>query len=632
VKVALRLILLTAVLAVLVVALEAATRLLDGYRLFSRHLVSTRPVVAAAPAGAVVHKYVDALPVADGVRREWFDLSPDPLPRPPLTPELADVAARVTTAEIFKLWNTRMIQERVCSGDPFFEGFPGFAFSFVPSDDSIRPPFRYLRSVATPYGLVTNRFGFRGHEIAPDKPARVVRLAFVGASTTVGAHGQPFSYPELVEPWLNAWAAQVAPGIRFDVINAGREGIGSPDIAAIVRDELAPLEPDLIVYHEGANQFLPRDLVASTGESIVVPRSLDANRSVPGADTFDLMRRLDVFVQRFGFGPGTEPRKPRHRLVWPPAVDESHPDPDSADLPLHLPQIVHDLDDIRRSASAIDATVVVSSFIWMAKDGLVVDRANHRYYYDTMNLKYWPVTYAEMRRLADFQNRVFRAYAASRNIPFIDPSASYPLDITLFADPVHVSMDGDRLRAWVIFQGLVPILRAQVESGRLPAPDRAPLTVAPVPSPLPRTALQCTDFSHQVEVAGGLPLQGLHAESDSAATVTGAGVKHVVTAGARYAYAAETRFTDAARVPGAGVVRVRARVMSGSVSIGILNRDRSAFVVSRLIDAGHGAVEVYLPVPSLADAGALVISNALGRPGEQSVVDLEDIAVLVPRS
>ena len=45
--------------------------------------------------------------------------------------------------------------------------------------------------------------------------------------------------------------------MRFETINAAREAIKSPDIHAIVRDEVLPLAIDYLVYYEGANQFGP---------------------------------------------------------------------------------------------------------------------------------------------------------------------------------------------------------------------------------------------------------------------------------------------------------------------------------------------------------------------------------------
>jgi hypothetical protein len=617
VKVLVRGLLAVCVAGVLIAFMELALRALDS-----------RPSTPAA-AGAAGH-YVNDIPTADGVRREWFDLTPDRLVRPPLTPELAAVAQQTATSEIFKQWNTRVIQERVCGGNSFFDKFPHFAFSFVPDDGSRHPPYRFLRDVTTPYGLVTNRFGFRGHEISPDKPPRVVRIAFVGASTTVGSHSEPFSFPEFVERWLNRWADETAAGVRFEVVNAGREGIASADIASIVAHELVPLEPDIIVYHEGANEFTPQQMIEPAGEPIVVPSQLRPRTPVPGTQWSAVMRHVDVMVRRFGFGPGSEPSKPRHRLRWPATVSELHPNPDAPDLPVHLSEIVRNLDGINRSARSIGATVVVTSFMWMVKDGLIVDPVDRAYYLDMVNRQYWPVSYAEMRRVADFQNRVFHAYADSRAMPFVDVAAQYPLDIALFTDGVHTTEEGDRLRAWLMFQGLMPIIRHKLMIGELPVPDRAPFTPPAVPAKLPRTPLVCTDYSTQVLIDGALSLQALQAAAD--ATVSGDAVKHVVTSGARYSYAAEAPFAETARLAKAGVVRIRARVTSGIVSISVLRKDRSAFVATSTLEAGHESIDVFIPVPVLADAGAFLISNASGTPGERSIVDIEDVAVLTSPS
>jgi hypothetical protein len=475
---------------------------------------------------------------------------------------------------------------------------------------------------------VTNQFGFRGHEISGDKPAGVIRVATVGASTTVGSHSQAFSYPEFLEPWLNEWVSHVAPGVRIEVINGGREGIMSTDIASIVKHEILPLEPDLVVYHEGANQFAFRDLIQEDGEPIVVPATLDARSKVPGAGRFALMRRLDVAMRRFGVGSGAEPRKPRYRLQWPASVDERHPDPDAAALPLDLPRVVHDLDDIRSTADVAGARLVVTSFIWMVKDGLIVDPVNDAYYFENVNLRHWPARYADIRRMADFQNRVFQAYAVSRGVPFIDAAASFPLDMAFFGDGVHMTLDGDRLRAWIIFQGLVPILRDELKAHRLPRPDRAPMHE--VVRTIERDPLVCTDFNAYARADELAPLSALR-PSDDHASVSTEPVRRVVTPPARYGYAAEIPLAVAARVGRPGAVFMRFRVVSGSVTIGVLNANRSAFLQQNTYAAAAGSTEARLALPSMSDAGFLMITNAASRDGERSVVDVEATGVLLPR-
>ena len=50
--------------------------------------------------------------------------------------------------------------------------------------------------------------------------------------------------------------------------------------------------------------------------------------------------------------------------------------------------------------------------------------------YEYLNRGYWPVTYAEIRRLADFQNRVFANYARVHRLPFIDIASEYRRSIS----------------------------------------------------------------------------------------------------------------------------------------------------------------------------------------------------------
>lgn len=627
-----RLAVLALSVGIALLASEVALRMFDGYRVASTLLERKAAGSPAQPGrpSERVRAYVRSLPVADGVSREWFDQSPDPLPNLPLSTEMAAVAeqirpAGVPAADMFKLWNTRYVHERACENDQFFQRFPGFALSFEPVEPSIHPPYRFLPSFQAPSGLHTNRFGFRGHEITADKPAGVVRVAFVGASTTVAIHGQPFSYPEHIEPWLNLWAKTHAPGIRFETINAGREGFASADIAALVRQELAPLEPDLIVYHEGSNQFDLKDLIVEDGEPI--PGAPPVNlRALPGRDRFDLVRRLDIALRRVALTAGAEPRKPKYKLRWPASVDEAHPDPDSPALPVRLPQIVHDLDDIRRTASTIGAKVALTSFFWLIQDGIVVDPVDNIGYLILMNQRLWPARYTDTKRLTEFQNRVFRAYADKRGVPFVDVASTFPRDLDLFTDAIHTSPDGDRLRAWLIFQGLIPVLQAEIAARRLPAADRAPYQVPPLPRSTPRISTECPTYAGFVPVPGAFPLPAL--EAVWAATVTGTGARHVTTPPGRDAYAAELPIAEWVRRGGAGVVRWRLRVGEGRVALGVLSADRSSFLIYRTVDASPDPHELLLPVDGLANAGFLVVANAMRSDGHRSVVDVDELTLL----
>ena len=60
--------------------------------------------------------------------------------------------------------------------------------------------------------------------------------------------------------------------LQAEIINAGREGIGSSDIAAILEQEVLPLAPDYVIYYEGANDlYVGPDLFDSGGRFASYP-------------------------------------------------------------------------------------------------------------------------------------------------------------------------------------------------------------------------------------------------------------------------------------------------------------------------------------------------------------------------
>ncbi|HSP97148.1 MAG TPA: hypothetical protein VL049_07870, partial [Candidatus Dormibacteraeota bacterium] len=235
---------------------EGAARLRDRQPLFSRHLGPVAPVPGSLPLDAGI----GGGPLPADVHAEWLAHPPSPRQRPP-DPLLVARAAQAERNgavgfQSMRLWNAEMARLHGCDPGSSLRRQPQpiAVFDSPPGADQV--PFRYPANSSLPGGLVTNRFGFRGPDVPIDKPPATIRIAFVGASTTVGLWNLPWSYPELVLHWLNVWATENRLPVRFDGINAGREGIGSGAIVAVTAQEVVPLEPDLVVYYEGANQSL----------------------------------------------------------------------------------------------------------------------------------------------------------------------------------------------------------------------------------------------------------------------------------------------------------------------------------------------------------------------------------------
>ena len=446
-------------------------------------------------------RYILKLPTAPGTDRRWFLEDPAPLQHrlqvsPQRLERYKDFERRgIYTPQADYLWNRYYVESQRCAPNSFFESYPGTVLAFDPPTQSLHPRYRFPPNTTMGSGLVTNEFGLRGPPLTLAKPPKTIRIAFLGASTTVGFHDFPFSYPERVAAWLNRFAAANHLDARFEALNSGREGLNSEDIAPIVRDELLPLDPDLAVYYEGSNQFSASNLLSPRiqARQELLPSDTATKHRVPESIRTHLAIGDLLDRSLSGFGSLVEPLKPFYRLNWPVAVDEQKPLVDSPYLPLQLPTIVKDLDSIRASLASIGGQLVLCSFEWLARDGMRLSPIRHQFIHKQLNTVLWPLRYADIRRLADFQNRTFRRYALDRRIPFVDVAGTLPQDPDLFSDAIHLTDAGERVKAWIVFQQLLPVLRRQIESGQLPRSGPAQALPAPPSLAASEIPVHCGD-------------------------------------------------------------------------------------------------------------------------------------------
>jgi hypothetical protein len=83
----------------------------------------------------------------------------------------------------------------------------------------------------------------------------------------------------------------------------------------------------------------------------------------------------------------------------------------------------------------------------------------------------YPWRYRDLEWLANFQSRVLKKYTQERGIDFIDVAGTMPFDPDLYADGVHTTYPGTRMKGWVILQQLVPLIEARLKSGAWPKPQ-----------------------------------------------------------------------------------------------------------------------------------------------------------------
>ncbi|MDI1284593.1 MAG: hypothetical protein PSV46_09360 [Reyranella sp.] len=446
---------------------------------------------ADAGGGEDVARRLDEVPRAAGVERAWYFSDPPPLPNRGPVPaawdglvrrvEQSGITQGTRRADMFKAWNTALVGDP-CK-HPYLRDAPGHLFVYDPPDGSPHPPYRFLPNATTPIGLVTNAYGFRGPPVPFVRTPQTIRIAFVGASTTVDAHHLVYSYPEFIGHWLNLWAASKRRDVRFEGLNAGRESINSIDIEAIVREEVLPLRPDLVVYYEGANQFDLRTVAPSVPkpDPFARPAAAAPESTVSRwLGEFALVRRVRALLRSAdtptggaggGAAGGGEWPKPDYDLVWPAGLDEIEPDIDRNDLPVNLSTILGSLDGIRAATQAAGGELALASFVWLVKDGMVLNPIGHKAILEYLNQGYAPFRYRDLERMAVFENRVFAKYALAHRLAFLDVARLMPRDPDLFVDAIHNTQTGVRLKAWVVLQEMLPLVERHLANGTWPKAD-----------------------------------------------------------------------------------------------------------------------------------------------------------------
>jgi hypothetical protein len=616
-----------------------------GLRVYNHF--GAQPPAQAAPIPAIAEKpldvqdaarYIAEMPAAPGTDRSWFVEDPPPLPNrtapaPDRVARYSDYVRRgLFGPQGDYVWNRRFVQSTYCSPGSTFQNYPDKIMVFDPPEDTPHPRYRFPPNATLASGLVTNPFGLRGPPLTLAKPPKTIRMAFVGASTTINNHNFLFSYPERVVDYLNRFAQANNFDVRFEALNSGREGLNSEDLEVIVRDELLALDPDFAVYYEGSNQF-------PAANAMVRPH-VDTRPRINPNDPIDQHRVPDFLRNHLalaglldramnGFTSGGEPRKPLYHLTWPLGVNEQNPDVDSPNLPLQLPTIIKNLDSIRTGMQSIGGQLALCSFEWLAHDGMPLSPRKHENIYKQLNTVLWPLRYADIRRLADFQNLVFRRYASARGVPFVDVASTLPQDPNLFSDAIHMTDTGERVKAWIVFQQLVPVIRKQLESGQLP---RAPGWHKLPPAPSMATSempLRCGDAppGELTRVDGVVSFGAIRLVPGKGKVTPGHPIE-VSTPLERWAYAASCPIHMPANLAGPSYIFVRGRVVSGQIGIGILDHQSNTFKPEKNVSPSPAFVDIYVPVLDPAHANELIFRNT-AEGGVRSEMQIDAVALVI---
>ena len=628
------------VLAACAAGSEGVRRVLDGYRVTTLRLVRNPDSVDLAWTSAgdrSLETLLSSIPSDSSADAAWFDDRPpvDTRRNPPWVDERRALGH---DAGANYIWNAASLNEPAelayfTSVQPSLDEL----FTFGAAGNSPRPRYRLYPGIQTGFG-VTNRFGWKSGDVEVAKPRDVIRIAMLGDSTTGG-------YPRLVEHWLNLWAAQSRLGVRFEIIDASRPATDALDAAAIFEHEVLPFDPDYLIAYGFGNAIASADAIAPVPPPLLRGQPSTAR---PPASRFATLShaasaRLDpltpwsataIFLQRRiagerGDALAPEPSKPPTQVSFPPDIDENNPDPDIVSRRAG----VMGLDTYLRALNRIDALaqprgtrVFVSTFRVLARDGLLLPKGGaDALLYRTLNEEYWwPYTYAEIHRVVSFFNRTLRVWAGRTGNGLIPIDEQMPWRRELYVDGIHEVGFGEALHAWIVLQRLMPEVRSELRSGRLPRQSAAAKTfseeywairrVKTADAVASANALNALTRARPFdEIPRAFDLSKL-AVAGPGASVTSSVAPRITTSTAPYAYAAAVPIDPAVAgaLGGKGWIRVRIKAVDGRLSIGVLNKSGRRFLASGSVAAAPEVQQLQLDVDDLADAGSVVISNDRG--------------------
>ena len=96
---------------------------------------------------------------------------------------------------------------------------------------------------------------------------------------------------------------------------------------------------------------------------------------------------------------------------------------------------------------------------------MAINRSTNPYLFDNLNGPVlWPLTYRDMEHLLWFNNQVIKTWASQNGVGVVDLERWVPKVPELCGDAFHNSLLSQRLRAWIIFESLLPTLRADLAS------------------------------------------------------------------------------------------------------------------------------------------------------------------------
>jgi hypothetical protein len=267
--------------------------------------------------------------------------------------------------------------------------------------------------------IYINDQGFRGPHLETPKSAGVVRIAFIGTSTTYDADAgtETNTWPAITTATL----AKELPACRFEYLNAGVPGFHSEHINTRFSAQVASMEPDLVVV-------LTNDLNGDGRVQAQAAGIWDKHRYKPSwlAEHSLVWGKIEknLFILKLQ----RQSYNPRGKLAM--------------DIDGVKRQYLDHLQELLREASAVVDQTVVLKIATRFRAGQTrdeqIDAAGSRLFY----MPY--ATVPDIVAAIDGYNEVIDSLAGTSGVTVIDPRPAVPPDNVHFSDTSHTTAQGSK--------------------------------------------------------------------------------------------------------------------------------------------------------------------------------------------
>ncbi len=287
-----------------------------------------------------------------------------------------------------------------------------------------------------------NSFGFRSPEIPKKKPPGLLRIAFLGGSTTFCGEvsSNAMTWPALVTKALHEhW-----PALDLDYINAGVPGYTIHALLPALEKRVAQFKPDIIVIYEATNDLSANGYQLAHQQG-VAPRHQEANIGWLGRHSlFAYLIEKNLEVRRLQ----REASNPAHKI--------------KLDMPVLDAEFRQDYVNLVVASQKVAKVVATVTFSPRLRPG---QSPKERREAAVTALYYMPyMTIADLLTGYAQYNQVIREVAKSYGTLLVGDEDAIPADAQHYADSVHFTDAGSIAMAHRVARVLIasPAVQALV--------------------------------------------------------------------------------------------------------------------------------------------------------------------------